>query len=198
MEFSSVGGFVETKPLVYNGKVIFGAWDTFLYALNANDGSLAWKWTNGNAGVLYSPAACWPVAANGKIFIVGPDRFMTAIDAETGNTVWRSKRYQVRECVGISEDGQRVYARCMTDTVVAFHLPLRRRQRCGLLRAGMAMILILQCRSSETAGSCLVRRTAWCMDSMRPRKGPVDPPGWCHRRQHTDDRGQPSPARIRS
>ncbi len=119
-EFSSVGGFVETKPLVYEGKVIFGAWDTFLYALNASDGTLAWKWTNGNTGVLFSPAACWPVAANGKIFIVGPDRFMTAIDAQTGNTFWRSKRYQVRECVGISKDGERVYARCMTDTVVAF------------------------------------------------------------------------------
>jgi outer membrane protein assembly factor BamB len=33
--------------------------------------------------------------------------------------VWRSNRYQVRETVGISEDGHRVYARCMTDTVVA-------------------------------------------------------------------------------
>jgi outer membrane protein assembly factor BamB/Icc-related predicted phosphoesterase len=119
-EFSSVGGFVETKPLLYDGKVIFGAWDTFLYALNVNGGSLAWKWTNGNAGILYSPAACWPVGANGKVFIVGPDRFMTAIDAKTGKTVWRSKRYQVRECVGISQDGERVYARCMTDTVVAF------------------------------------------------------------------------------
>jgi outer membrane protein assembly factor BamB/predicted phosphodiesterase len=118
--FSGVSGFVESKPLLYDGKVIFGAWDTFLYALNASDGSLAWKWTNGNSGVLYSPAACWPVAASGKIFVVGPDRFMTAIDAQTGKTVWRSKRFQVRECVGISEDGQRVYARCMTDTVVAF------------------------------------------------------------------------------
>lgn len=119
-EYTGVGGFVETKPLIDNGKVIFGAWDTFLYALNSNDGSLAWKWSNGNAGILYSPAACWPVAATGKVFIVGPDRFMTAIDAETGQAVWRSNRYQVRECIGISEDGQRVYARCMTDTVVAF------------------------------------------------------------------------------
>ncbi|MCX6132665.1 MAG: PQQ-binding-like beta-propeller repeat protein [Ignavibacteriales bacterium] len=119
-EYAGVGGFVETKPLLYKGNVVFGAWDTFLYALNAKDGSLAWKWTNGNAGILYSPAACWPVAADGKIFVVGPDRFMTAIDAGTGKTVWRSKRYQVRECVGISQDGERVYARCMTDTVVAF------------------------------------------------------------------------------
>jgi outer membrane protein assembly factor BamB/predicted MPP superfamily phosphohydrolase len=119
-EYNGVGGFVETRPLLYAGKVIFGAWDTYLYALSSNDGSLVWEWTNGNPGDLYSPAACWPVAANGKVFIVAPDRWMTAINAETGTTVWRSKRYQVRECVGLSQDSQRVYVKCMTDTVVAF------------------------------------------------------------------------------
>jgi outer membrane protein assembly factor BamB/predicted phosphodiesterase len=119
-EFKNVGGFVETKPLIYEEKVIFGAWDTYLYALSVKDGSLLWKWSNGNPGVLYSPAACWPVAASGKVFIVAPDRFMTAIDAQTGKTVWRSKQHLVRECVGISKDGKRIYARCMTDTVVAF------------------------------------------------------------------------------
>jgi outer membrane protein assembly factor BamB len=119
-EFKNVGGFVETKPLVYREMVIFGAWDTYLYTLSVKDGALLWKWSNGNAGVLYSPAACWPVAANGKVFIVAPDRFMTAIDAQTGKTIWRSRRHLVRECVGISEDGKRIYVRCMTDTVVAF------------------------------------------------------------------------------
>jgi len=118
-EFRTVGGFVEGKPLFYQGKVVFGAWDTHLYALDASDGSLAWKWSSGNPGVLFSPAACWPVASEGRIFIAAPDRYMTAIDAETGKTVWRSNRYQVRETAGISEDGHRVYARCMTDTVVA-------------------------------------------------------------------------------
>jgi outer membrane protein assembly factor BamB/predicted phosphohydrolase len=119
-EFKNVGGFVEAKPLVYEEKVIFGAWDTFLYALSVKDGSLIWKWANGNAGVLLSPAACWPVAANGKVFVVAPDRFMTAIDAQSGRTIWRTKQHQVRECIGISEDGKRIYVRCMTDTVVAF------------------------------------------------------------------------------
>jgi outer membrane protein assembly factor BamB len=119
-EYRGVSGFVECKPLIYRNKVIFGAWDTYLYALNINDGSPAWKWTNGNSGILYSPAACWPVGSDGKIFVVAPDRFMTAVDAETGKTLWRSKRYQVRECVGVSQDRQRIYAKCMTDTVVAF------------------------------------------------------------------------------
>lgn len=119
-EFAGVGGFVETRPLVYQHKVIFGAWDTRLYALNISDGSLAWKWSNGNDGILLSPAACWPVASEGKVFIAAPDRYLSAVDAGTGTTVWRTKRYQVRETVGVSGDGRRIYARCMTDTVIAF------------------------------------------------------------------------------
>lgn len=119
-EYNGVDGFVETRPLVYDGKVIFGAWSTYLYALNTTDGSLAWKWSNWHPGLLYSPAACWPVASQGKVFIVAPDRYLTAIDAATGKTAWRTHRYHVRECIGISNDGSRVYARTMEDTVFAF------------------------------------------------------------------------------
>jgi outer membrane protein assembly factor BamB len=32
-EFTGVKGYIETKPLVYGDKVIFGAWDNNLYAL---------------------------------------------------------------------------------------------------------------------------------------------------------------------
>lgn len=119
-EYHGVSGFVETKPLLYGGNVIFGAWDTRLYSLNKNNGTLNWKWSNGNAGTLLSPAAVWPVASDGKIFIAAPDRYMTAVDAASGQTLWRTNRYQVRETVGISGDGKRVFARCMNDTVVAF------------------------------------------------------------------------------
>jgi len=118
--FEGVNGFVETKPLIDGDLVVFGAWDTYLYALSTEDGTLRWKWSNGNPGVLLSPAAAWPVASKGKVFVAAPDRFMTAIDGATGTTVWRTNQFTVRETVGISEDGERVYARCMRDTVVAF------------------------------------------------------------------------------
>ena len=36
-QFDGLPGFVETKPLVYDGKVIAGAWDEHLYALDARD-----------------------------------------------------------------------------------------------------------------------------------------------------------------
>jgi outer membrane protein assembly factor BamB len=118
-EFPDLRGFVESRPLVSDGRVIFGAWDGCLYALDASSGRLLWKWSNGSADRGLSPAACWPVAAAGKIFIVAPDRFMTALDGATGRKVWRSKRFQVREAIGVSSDGKTVFARTMRDTVVA-------------------------------------------------------------------------------
>lgn len=60
------------------------------------------------------------MASHGKVFIVAPDRYLTAIDAATGKTLWRTHRYHVRECIGISRDGNRIYARTMEDTVFAF------------------------------------------------------------------------------
>lgn len=119
-EFSGISAFVETKPLVHRGKIIFGAWDTYLYSLNLSNGSLAWKWSNGTPTLNLSPAACWPVAFENKVFIVAPDRAMTAFDLATGKEIWRSKAHQVREALGISVDGDRVYAKCINDTLFAF------------------------------------------------------------------------------
>jgi outer membrane protein assembly factor BamB/predicted MPP superfamily phosphohydrolase len=120
-EFNGIGEFVESKPLILQNKIIFGAWDSYLYALNIKDGSLAWKW-QGTKGFLYSPAACWPVASNGKIFVVAPDRIITAINSETGETMWRSNAHQVRESIGISEDGKFIYAKGMNDSLFVFSL----------------------------------------------------------------------------
>lgn len=44
---------------------------------------------------------------------------MTAIDLTTGETVWRTNRFQVRESIGSSEDGNTVYVRTMNDSVYA-------------------------------------------------------------------------------
>jgi outer membrane protein assembly factor BamB/predicted phosphodiesterase len=118
-EFHGLEGFVETRPLVTDGRVIFGAWDRHLYALDQESGRVLWKWSNGSPSVGLSPGACWPVAAAAKVFIVAPDRFMTALDEATGRQLWRSKRYQVREALGISSDRKTVFARTMRDTVIA-------------------------------------------------------------------------------
>jgi outer membrane protein assembly factor BamB/predicted phosphodiesterase len=114
-----IEGFVETRPLVADGKVVFGAWDGRLCALDEKTGQLAWKWQGDRPSPLYSPAACWSVAANGRVFIVAPDKRMTAIDLATGHEVWRTDRWAVRESLGLSEDGKRVYVRTTQDIVAA-------------------------------------------------------------------------------
>ncbi|MDZ7796238.1 MAG: PQQ-binding-like beta-propeller repeat protein [Candidatus Marinimicrobia bacterium] len=43
-DFMRIGTYVEAKPLIAEGKVIFGAWDTYLYALNSDRGNLEWQW----------------------------------------------------------------------------------------------------------------------------------------------------------
>ena len=118
--FTGVKGYIETKPLVTDSKVIFGAWDNTLHALNKADGRELWKWTGGLTRMHFSPAAVWPVAAEGKVFITDPQRAMTAIEIETGNTVWRTFQSMVRETIGLSEDGERIYSKTMNDSIVCY------------------------------------------------------------------------------
>lgn len=114
-------GPVVSTPVVYKQAVIFGAWDKNLYALDKNNGRLLWKWNNGSPIINYSPAACIPVVKDDVVYVVAPDRWLTAIDVATGKTLWRTNEAAVRESMGMSKDGQWVYAKTMQDTVVAFN-----------------------------------------------------------------------------
>jgi outer membrane protein assembly factor BamB len=118
--YSNLNGPVASKPLISGNNIIFGAWDTNLYCLNKQDGTLIWKWNNGSTIPNYSPAACIPVAHNGVVYVVAPDRFITALDEVTGTALWRSNEAMVRESIGISKDGNYVYAKTMNDDVVAY------------------------------------------------------------------------------
>ena len=118
--YDQVKGYIETKPLIVDNKVIFSAWDNTLYALDKNTGKEIWKWTGGLTRMHFSPAAVWPVASNGKVFIADPQRAMTAIDLQNGETIWRTFRSQVRETIGLSEDGERVYSKTMNDSIVCY------------------------------------------------------------------------------
>lgn len=118
--YTGIKGYIETKPLVKDDKVIFGAWDNTLYALNKYSGKELWKWTGGLTRIHFSPAAVWPVAAHGKVFITDPQRAMTAINIETGETVWRTYQSMVRETIGISVDKKQIYSKTMNDSVVCY------------------------------------------------------------------------------
>ena len=118
--YDKVKGYIESKPLIADNKVIFGAWDNTLYALNKHTGQEEWLWTGDIRGMHFSPAAVWPVAAHGKVFITDPKRAMTAISLDKGETIWRTSQAMVRETIGLSEDMERVYSKTMNDSIVCF------------------------------------------------------------------------------
>jgi outer membrane protein assembly factor BamB len=118
--YDGLGGPVVSTPVWYKSDIIFGAWDTYLYALNSEDGKLKWKWNNGSALRNYSPAACIPVVSEGTIYVVAPDRYISAIDEATGKTLWRNNDATVRESIGISANGKWIYGKTMQDTIVAY------------------------------------------------------------------------------
>jgi outer membrane protein assembly factor BamB/predicted MPP superfamily phosphohydrolase len=114
-----VEGLIQGKPALSPANVFFGAWDRHLYCVDKTSGELRWKWNNGRQQVLYSPGNIFPAVSGDRVFIVAPDRFMTALDTKTGKQVWRTNRHQVRESMGASLDGSLIYAKLMTDTVIA-------------------------------------------------------------------------------
>ncbi len=111
--------YVESAPLLTRNKVIFTAWDQTMKALDMRSGKLLWTWRDGRHGMLYSPAACTPLAHDTVVYIVAPDRFLSAVSLNSGKTLWRSRRYTVRENLGIAADGSALFARTMMDTVIA-------------------------------------------------------------------------------
>ena len=112
-------GVMQGRPAVGGGLIVFGAWDTNLYALDAETLELRWKWNNGKAQVLYSPGNVVPAIGNGQVILVAPDRFMTALDLKTGKQIWRSNAFPFRESLGVSEDGDTAYAKTMDGKLVA-------------------------------------------------------------------------------
>lgn len=118
--FNGVEGTIVGKPLLYEGKLIFGSWGRHLYALSQTNGALLWKWSNGHANRMFSPAMCTPVAHNGVVYVAAPDRVLNAIDANNGTSLWRNKEATVRESIGIAEDGSMIYGKTMNNDIVAY------------------------------------------------------------------------------
>ncbi|HEX4484663.1 MAG TPA: PQQ-binding-like beta-propeller repeat protein, partial [Terriglobales bacterium] len=74
-----------SSPAVWDGTVYFGSGDGNVYAIDANGGTLKWKFATGNV-VHASPAI-----ADGVLFIGSWDSYFYAVDAASGKEKWRFK-----------------------------------------------------------------------------------------------------------
>ena len=77
--------FYLSSPVISSGAIYFGSGDGNIYALNAADGSLKWKFPTGDV-VHASPAV-----AGGTLYVGSWDSNFYAIDASTGKEQWRFK-----------------------------------------------------------------------------------------------------------
>jgi outer membrane protein assembly factor BamB len=78
---------IQSSPAVADGTVFFGARDGFLYAVNAQDGQLRWRFDHQISWVNSSPAV-----AEGMVYAGSSDgKFIQGVDARTGKEVWRLK-----------------------------------------------------------------------------------------------------------
>lgn len=129
-DFDSIKNFVVTRPLVKDGAIFFGSWGNAFYALDVETGKPRWIWHSGHANRMLSPAQVVPVATHGRIYLASPDRFMTVLDERSGEVVWRHNdpENRVRESIGISEDGNTVYAKTMDGRILAIDATLPSRQ----------------------------------------------------------------------
>ncbi|MCU7503060.1 MAG: PQQ-binding-like beta-propeller repeat protein [Ignavibacteria bacterium] len=113
-ENTSASGMIETRPMYYENKLVYGSWDSYLYCIDARSGVLIWKWT-GNKNFYYSPAACTPVTDGKNVYTVTPDKSVSAVDLLLGKKIWRSDTYPAWESIGISLDKQNLLIKGMND-----------------------------------------------------------------------------------
>lgn len=86
------GNVVHTKPVVANGRVIFGSYDGYAYALNAEHGFLLWKFKS--VGHRYFPNGEMmghPVVSGNTVFMGSRDYNFYAIDARSGYCFWNKQ-----------------------------------------------------------------------------------------------------------
>jgi outer membrane protein assembly factor BamB len=98
----------DSSPCVVDGLVYFGAFDGFVYALRAEDGSLAWKHDAGDLVHWSSPAV-----AGGRLFIGIAGGRLIALDAGTGDLLWKRELCEPHVehmMCGPSVDGEMVFS----------------------------------------------------------------------------------------
>ena len=129
-QFDSIKNFVVTRPQIKDGIIYFGSWGNEFYALNIETGKSQWIWNNGHSNRMLSPAQVVPVLTHSRIYLVSPDRFMTVLDEKTGQVIWRynDPENRVRESIGLSEDGNTVYAKTMDGKILAIDATVTERK----------------------------------------------------------------------
>ena len=102
---------IRASPLVTRGVVFFGAYDSYLYALNAKSGDFIWKAPT-KAGICSSATL-----ADDLVVVGSEDNYIYAFDARRGSQEWsyrtgmpvRSSPKYYKDMIVIGSDDQHIY-----------------------------------------------------------------------------------------
>ncbi|MGQ9730736.1 MAG: outer membrane protein assembly factor BamB family protein, partial [Candidatus Zipacnadales bacterium] len=111
---------IEDTLFLAGDLLCFGAWDTYVYALDSNSGELRWRspasgTLEGGAKQYYSPADCGPVVCGDRLYIADRKYHLSVMDVKTGQLL--TSREGVAG-TGLSEDGNAVYLRTIRSGLV--------------------------------------------------------------------------------
>jgi len=108
--------FAQSPAATDGERIFFGAWDTFVYALDAAGGEQVWRRPGTDRSFAYSPAIGGPAVGGGVVYVPANGNVLHALDAATGETRWTYA--SPGDKVGYSSpalvDG-RVYVGCLGD-----------------------------------------------------------------------------------
>jgi len=77
--------YYQSSPVYYNNVIYFGSGDGNIYAVNAGDGSLLWKYAT--AGNVHTTPALY----KDKLFIGSYDGYLYALNNQSGMLLWKFK-----------------------------------------------------------------------------------------------------------
>ncbi|UEG51281.1 PQQ-binding-like beta-propeller repeat protein [Ferruginibacter lapsinanis] len=84
-ELYSFADYVQSSPVYNDGLLYFGSGDGSIYALNANNGSLVWKYATG--AVVHAT----PALDSNFLYVGSFDGFFYAVNKKTGDLAWKFK-----------------------------------------------------------------------------------------------------------
>ncbi len=109
-ENKSAKGMIQTAPLYFKGKLIYGAWDSFLYCVDARKGWLIWKWSM-DKSFFNSTASVKPVTDGRFVYTASPNGNIYKIDPLLGKTIWTSGKFNAWKSLGISTDKKTLFVK---------------------------------------------------------------------------------------
>lgn len=106
---------IESRPVVHGGRVYYGCWDGYVYALDLADGSVRWKTQGAGAAAslpgvarYYSPADAAPAIVGERLWIADRMFRVSVLEPQSGARLEERKDVS---SVAPSADGGAVYLR---------------------------------------------------------------------------------------